>query len=209
MDRAAVWEVVSRHRVPARTGLAIDVEEGQRLTIIDVDGGQVGDFFAFNRDDLGEYLSASHTRATNGRLFPGLGEAFVSSRRRPMLRVLADTSPGFHDLLIAACDPARYEQLGAPGWHASCAENLHAALAARGLSVGHVPQPFNVFMRTPPELDGSISWLAARSAAGDRFEMEVLQPLVVALSACPSDLIGINAGELSDLELEVSRRGGS
>jgi hypothetical protein len=192
------------HRIPARSGLAVDVSTGQRVAIVDVEGGQVGDFFAFNRDDVGEYLSASHTRAFNSRLFPRVGEAFLSSRRRPMLRVLADTSPGHHDLLIAACDPARYLQLGVEGWHASCADNLFTALAARGLSVGHVPQPFNVFMRTPPEIDGTISWLPAETKAGDRFEMQAEQDLVVVLSACPSDLAGINVGELSDLALEVS-----
>ena len=196
--------MIGRHRVPARTGLAIDVDAGQRVTVVDVDGGQVGDLFAFNRDDMTEYLSASHTRAFNSALFPSVGQSFMSSRRRPMLQVLADTSPGYHDLLIAACDPARYEQLGVVGWHASCAENLTTALMERGLRSTHLPQPFNVFMRTPPEPDGSISWRLAESKAGDRFEMEAMLDLVVVLSACPSELAGINAGELSDLELEVS-----
>jgi uncharacterized protein YcgI (DUF1989 family) len=35
--------------------------------------------------------------------------------------------------------------------------------------------------------------------------MEALQDLVVVLSACPSELSGINAGHLSDLELEISK----
>jgi uncharacterized protein YcgI (DUF1989 family) len=196
--------VVSRHRVPARSGVAVPVEAGRRVTIVDVDGGQVGDFFAFNADDFDEYLSASHTRAYNSRLFPEVGQSFLSSRRRPMLRVLADTSPGHHDLLIAACDPARYVQLGVEGWHASCAENLTSALAELGRSSAVVPQPFNVFMRTPPGADGTIAWLPATSRAGDRFEMEALFDLVVVLSACPSELSGINAGELSDLELELA-----
>jgi uncharacterized protein YcgI (DUF1989 family) len=195
---------LTTHRVPARTGIAIDVDAGQRLAVVDVDGGQVGDLFAFNRADLSEYLSASHTRAFNSRLFPAVGQAFMSSRRRPMLWVLADTSPGYHDLLVAACDPARYQQLGVEGWHASCAENLATALAARGLTAGHVPQPFNLFMRTPPAADGTIRWLPAETKPGDRFEMTAEQDLVVVLSACPSELSGINAGGLSDLALAVS-----
>jgi hypothetical protein len=199
------WEVVARHRVAARTGKAVEVDKGQRVTIVDVDGGQVGDFFAFNRDDFGEYLSASHTRAYNSRVFPKPGQPFVSSRRRPMLQVVADTSPGYHDMLIAACDPPRYQQLGVDGWHASCAENLTLALAALQRVTTHIPQPFNVFMRTPATHEGAIVWLLAESKAGDRFEMEALQDLVVALTACPSELSGINAGELSDLELEIAQ----
>jgi uncharacterized protein YcgI (DUF1989 family) len=195
---------MKRIRVPARTGAAVDVAAGDQVTIIDVDGGQVGDFFAFNRDDPSEYLSASHTRAFTSRVFPAVGDAFMSSLRRPMLRVLADTSPGYHDLLIAACDPARYVQLGVVGWHASCAENLAGVLKGRGIALGFTPQPFNVFMRTPGNPDGSISWHLAESRSGDRFEMRAEMDLVVVLSVCPSELSGINAGELSDLELEIT-----
>jgi uncharacterized protein YcgI (DUF1989 family) len=199
--------VTARYRVPARTGLAVDVDAGQRIALIDAEGGQVGDFFAFNRLDLSEYLSASHTRAYNSRLLPNVGECFVSSRRRPILKVVADTSPGHHDMLIAACDAPRYAQLGIEGWHASCADNLTDALAATGRAVTHIPQPFNVFMRTPAGPDSTISWLPALSAPGDRYQMEALIDLVVVLSACPSDTIGINAGGPTDMELEISEGG--
>jgi uncharacterized protein YcgI (DUF1989 family) len=192
------------HVVPARTGLAVAVAAGQGVAVVDSDGGQVGDLFAFNAADPGEYLSASHTRAATSRVFPAIGQAFMSSRRRPMLRVAGDTSPGYHDLLLAACDPVRYQQLGVAGWHASCAENLTTALAAFGIVPSHIPQPFNVFMRTPGTLDGSIVWLAAQSKAGDRFDMVAEMDLIVALSACPSDLVGINAGALSDLAIIVT-----
>lgn len=201
-----VWEIVERHRVPARTGVAVEVRQGRRVTIVDVDGGQVGDFFAFNRDDTSEYLSASHTRAYNSRIFPKPGQPFMSSRRRPMLQILKDTSPGYHDMLIAACDPPRYEQLGVEGWYPSCAENLVVALKKADREIAHIPQPFNVFMRTPATVEGAIVWLLAESKAGDRFEMEALQDLIVVLSSCPSELSGINAGELSDLELEISKK---
>jgi uncharacterized protein YcgI (DUF1989 family) len=190
-------------RVTARGGAAVEVTAGDRVAIVDVDGGQVGDFFAFNRADPSEYLSASHTRAFNSKILPAVGEAFMSSLRRPMLRVLADTSPGYHDMLIAACDPARYAQFGVEGWHASCAENLATALAARGITLSFTPQPFNVFMRTPANPDGSISWLLAESRAGDRFEMRAEMDLIVVLTSCPSELSGINAGGLSDLALEI------
>ena len=191
------------HLVRARTGVAATVRAGQEVTIVDVAGGQVGDFFAFAAADPSEYLSASHTRAFTSRVFPAIGQSFLSSQRRPMLDVVADTSPGFHDLLVAACDPARYRQLGVTSWHASCAENLVEALGAVGVRPTHVPQPFNVFMRTPATVDGSIVWLPAETKAGDSFVMRACMDLVVALSACPSELSGINAGPLSDLELVV------
>lgn len=41
-----------------------------------------------------------------------------------------------HDTLFAACDRFRYRQLGVEGWHASCAENLHVALAQAATGMG-------------------------------------------------------------------------
>ena len=97
--------------VPAGGGLAVWVRHGEHLRIVDVEGGQVGDLFAFAAADPGEYLSASHTRTSTSRLFPRVGEQFMTNRRRPILTLVADTSPGVHDMLIAACDPERYRML--------------------------------------------------------------------------------------------------
>ena len=101
--------------VPAGAGLAVWVRHGEHLRIVDVEGGQVGDLFAFAGADPGEYLSASHTRTSTSRLFPLIGEQFMTNRRRPILTLVADTSPGVHDMLIAACDPEHYRMLGPPG----------------------------------------------------------------------------------------------
>ena len=148
--------------VPAGAGRAVWVRHSEQLRIVDVEGGQVGDLFAFAGADPGEYLSASHTRTSTSRLFPRVGEQFMTNRRRPILTLVADTSPGVHDMLIAACDPERYRMLGAPG-HASCADNVHHALAQIGLATDAVPQPVNVFMNIPVGTEGDLSWLPAVS----------------------------------------------
>ena len=151
--------------VPARAGLAVWVRHGEHLRILDIEGGQVGDLFAFAAADPGEYLSASHTRTSTSRLFPRIGEQFMTTRRRPILTLVADTSPGVHDMLIAACDPQRYRMLGAPG-HACCADNVHHALAQIGLATDAVPQPVNVFMNIPVGTEGDLSWLPATPIVG-------------------------------------------
>src|SRR5215210_2965491 len=137
---------MERIAVPAREGRAARVEAGRSFRVVDVEGGQVGDLFAFCADDLKEYASAEHTRAGVRRLFPRVGEPFLTNRRRPILRFEQDTSPGIHDLLLAACDPPRYVEFGVQGWHASCQDNLQSALAALGLGPSEVPQPINLFM---------------------------------------------------------------
>ncbi|GCD96898.1 DUF1989 domain-containing protein [Embleya hyalina] len=195
--------LVNRIEVPARQGRAVRVVAGGRVRVVDVAGRQVGDVFTFAADDLGEYLSASHTRATLSRLFPAVGEDFVTNLRRPILRLVEDASPGRHDMLIAACDKARYAALGAAPDHASCADNLRDALADLGLASIVVPQPVNVFMDIPVDTAGGLDWFEASTRPGDSITFEALIDCVVVVSACPQDIVRINDGVPSALELHL------
>jgi uncharacterized protein YcgI (DUF1989 family) len=194
--------------VPGGTGRAVRARAGERIRVVDVHGGQVGDVFAFATDvpheqPTDEHLSAAHTRSRTSRLFPAIGEPFVTDRRRPILSLVADTSPGLHDMLIAACDPQRYADLGAPG-HRSCATNMREALAAVGHRyTGPVPQPVNVFMRIPVGADGGLRWLPAATAAGNAITFRAELDVVVVVSSCPQDLVEINRGAPSPLAIEV------
>jgi uncharacterized protein YcgI (DUF1989 family) len=200
--------IIRRIEVPGGTGRAVRVRAGELVRVVDVEGGQVGDVFAFTLEapdehPRNEHHSAAHTRAATSRLFPAVGESFVTDRRRPILTLVADTSPGRHDMLIAACDPQRYAQLGSPG-HRSCATNLREALAAVGHPyAGPTPQPINVFMRIPVGADGTLSWLPAPTAAGDAITFRAELDAVVVVSSCPQDLVGINRGAPSPLAVEV------
>src|SRR5260370_29037880 len=177
--------------VPGGGGLAVWVRHGEHMRIVDIEGAQVGDLFGFAAADPGEYLSASHPRTSTSRLFPRIGEQFMTNRRRPILTLVADTSPGVHDMLIAACDPERYRMLGAPG-HASCADNVHHALAQIGLATDAVPQPVNVFMNIPVGAEGELSWLAAVSRPGDAVTFTAAMEWAGVISACPMDLNAVN-----------------
>ena len=189
--------------IPAGEGRAVFVDAGQQVKIIDVEGQQVGDVFAFTRDDVREHHSASHTRAHVNRLFPAVGEQFVTNLRHPILTLVEDSSPGRHDMLIAACDPARYAALAASSPHASCAQNMQDALAGVGLSAETVPQPINVFMDIPVGRDGALTWETATSRPGDSITFEAEIDCVLVVSACPQDLVGINAGAPTPLRLLI------
>ncbi len=191
--------------VPAREGRALALAAGDRIRVIDPVGGQVADVFAFCAGDLSEYHSAQHTRVWVSRLFPRPGEQFVTNRRRPILTLEADDSPGVHDMLCAACDPSRYALLGATGWHASCQENLQRAMAALGHEGIAIPQPINLFMNIPVGEGGTIGWEPAPTGAGDSVTLRAELDIVVAVSACPQDLIPINSGNPTEIVLEVSR----
>src|SRR5262245_29316951 len=85
--------------IPARRGKAAHVARGQDVLVINTHGEQVVDTWAFNRDDLGEFMSMEHTRAHTLRLVPQVGDILRTNRRRPILTLVEDTSGGVHDTL--------------------------------------------------------------------------------------------------------------
>jgi uncharacterized protein len=189
--------------VEAREGLAVPLEAGQRLRIINSHGTQVVDFWAVDPSEPTHCLSMEHTRVALSKLVPKVGDQLYSTRRRPLLTLVQDTSPGVHDTLMAACDPERYRLLGAPEGHASCAENFIGALAAVGIEVERVPAPLNVFMNIPWHEDGRLEFLPTVSRAGDYVTFEALADVVAVMSACPMDINPINGREPRDVAVEV------
>ncbi|MGN6870740.1 MAG: DUF1989 domain-containing protein [Solirubrobacteraceae bacterium] len=189
--------------LPAREGVAVPLRAGERLRIINTHGGQVVDTWALARADVREYLSMEHTRTSLGKLVPAAGDHLYSSRRRPLLTLTEDTSPGVHDTLIAACDHERYRQLGADGYHANCADNFRQALSLRGIEPDRVPAPLNLFMNVAWANDGRLEFLPSPARAGDYVTVAAETDVTVVLSACPMDLNPINTGGPQEVALEI------
>ena len=193
---------MSRLLVPPGEGRGLKVPSGTTFRVVDIDGGQVGDLFAFVADDAREYASAEHTRPSIGRLFPRPGETVLTNQRRPILELVEDNSPGHHDTLYAACDPARYRLLGVEG-HRSCAENLREAMATLGITDVAIPQPLNVFMDVRVDASGDMSTRPASSKAGDHLVFRALVDAHVVLSSCPMDIFAISAGGITPLAIDL------
>ena len=178
--------------IPARGGTAVSLAAGQRLRVINTHGQQVVDTWAFVAGNQAEFMSMEHTRPHLGSLYPGVGDALRSNRRRPLLTLLEDSSGGRHDTLIAACDRYRYQMLGCTEPHANCTDNLHAALAEMGLHVSHTPCPLNLCMNIPVSADGGFTFEAPRCTPGGAVTLLAEVDLVVVFSACPQDLVPVN-----------------
>lgn len=183
-------------------GAAVRLTAGERLRIVNIEGGQVVDAWAVNPHDPGEYMSMEHTRVALRKLVPQVGDDLYSSRRRPLLTLVEDTSPGIHDTLMAACDAERYRLLGVTGHHANCCENYANALAPMGISTPIVPPPLNLFMNIPWQRDGALSFEPAPAAVGDYVTVKAIEDAVVVLSACPMDITDINGGALRPIGYE-------
>lgn len=178
--------------VPARSGRAFPLRAGDELTVVNTEGGQVVDTWALALPGLDEHMSMEHTRAVHSRLTVRAGDVLYSDRRRPILTVVEDTSPGVHDTLIAACDWRRYEMLGHEGPHDNCADNFRTALEALGHRPPRVPCPLNLFMNIPWTPDGDLGFEPAPARPGDRVRLRAERDVVVVLSACPQDMVPIN-----------------
>lgn len=189
--------------IPSREARAVRVARGSRFSVVDIEGGQVVDLFAFVAEDLDEHASAEHTRVALDRLFPRVGQAFFTNRRRPILRLDEDRSPGVHDMLCAACDPTRYRELGVAGWHASCQENLHRVMAEIGIETTATPQPINLFMNVEVEPGGSLVWGPALTRPGDHVVLRAELDSIVVASACPQDLNEINHHNPTPIGIEL------
>jgi uncharacterized protein YcgI (DUF1989 family) len=178
--------------ISARHGKATRLELGQRLKLINTHGTQVIDTWAFNAYELGEFMSMQHSRVAFSRIMPKVGDTFVTNKRRPILTLVEDTSPGIHDTLCAACDRYRFELLECEGYHRNCTDNLFEGMAELGLTPPEVPSPFNTFMNIPVGDDQGIDFLPTVSKPGDYLVLEARIDCVVAFSACPQDVLPIN-----------------
>lgn len=191
------------YTVPARNARAVRLLQGQVITLINPHGTQVCDLWAFSAADLSEFLSMEHVRAWIDRVTPRAGDPLVSNRRRPILTMLSDSSPGVHDTLIAPCDIDRYRTLGVKGYHDNCADNLRLALKAIGLRTATVPCAFNLWMNIPVGVDQSLQWLAPVSQPGDSVQFRAEMDCIVVMSACPQDIIKINANHPREIRFVV------
>ena len=179
-------------KIPARSGKAAWVKQGQSVKVINTHGEQVVDTWAFCAADLTEFMSMEHSRAGMLRLSPKVGDTLLTNHRRPILTLTEDTSGGVHDTLIAACDRWRYEGLGHVGHHDNCQDNLFAGLEALGLTPPEVPSPLNLFMHIPWTIEGRISFDPPVSTPGSYVVLRAEMDLVIAFSACPQDILLIN-----------------
>jgi uncharacterized protein YcgI (DUF1989 family) len=178
--------------IPARRGRAAFVDQGQKVKIINTHGDQVVDTWAFARDNLWEFMSMEHTRATLVKICPKIGDCLYTNQRRPILKLVQDTTLGVHDSLMAACDNPRYQLLGCTEYHDNCTDNLIACMEEIGLKTPEIPSPLNLFMNIPWTMDGQLSWQAPASKPGDFVVLEAQLDLVIAFSACPQDILPIN-----------------
>lgn len=185
--------------IPACSGKRIEVRNGQKITVVDVDGGQVVDFFAEVTGEAREFLSTGVTIDCNESLRLRVGDTIYTNLYRPMLKVLQD-DVGEHDLLHPCCRPEMYDFFYHNGdGHPNCLDNINGALGEKRAII----TPVNLFMHTRIHPDGRISVEAPLSRAGDKIVLEALMDVTLSVAACSVSESQCNSGRCSPVKVMV------
>lgn len=188
---------MNEYMIYPKSGIRVDVTKGQRIAIIDVEGGQVADFFAEIKGNHEEYLSPSVTLDCNESLHIGAGTVLYTNLYRPMFEVVYDDVEA-HDLLFPSCSKAMYEFFYQNGsGHPNCLDNINAALGTSR----NIIQPINFFMNTHIEQSGKIVIEAPVSKSGDKVVLSALEDCALGISACSVSEADTNSGKCTAIKI--------
>lgn len=189
----------NEYMIPACSGLKIDVKQGQNITVIDIEGGQVVDFFAEVHGNTAEFLSTGVTIDCNESLKLNMGDVICTNLYRPMMKILSD-DVGEHDLLHPCCRPEMYEFFYHNGkGHPNCFDNINTALEEHRFII----TPVNLFMHTKINTDGTISVEKPLSKAGDKIVLEALMDIRLGIAACSVSESSCNSGKCSPIKVVI------
>ena len=173
------------NEIAPRSGVALVLEKGRRLTVTDPFGEQVADLLAFNRDDVREIISSGRTLDYASNIFLSAGDPLYSNRSNIMLEIVED-SVGRHDFLLTPCSKDTFRIIyGDENPHRGCFGNLATALAPYDITEDMIPTAFNCFMNV--SVDGTTGRLSVdppKSKAGDSIVFEARMDLIIGLTAC-------------------------
>lgn len=196
------WEANTLSReyiIPACSGMKIDVKQGQSITVIDIEGGQVVDFFAEVNGNVNEFLSTGVTIDCNESLKLNVGDIIYTNLYRPMIKVLTD-DVGEHDLLHPCCRPEMYDFFYHNGEeHPNCFDNINRVLDEQRAVI----VPVNLFMHTKISTNGSISVEEPVSKAGDKIVLKALMDITLGVAACSVSESKCNRGTCSPVKIVV------
>lgn len=185
--------------INACSGKSIDMMEGQNITIVDVEGGQVADFFAECAGKPNEFLSSAVTIDCNESLRLNIGDYIYSNLYHPMFKIVYD-EVGEHDLLFPCCRPEMYDFFYQNGkGHPNCYDNINQVLGE------HRPiiQPINLFMYTRVDENGKITINPPLSKAGSKIILQAMMNVRIGIAACSVSESECNDRKCSSIKVIV------
>jgi len=173
--------------IKEQSGASFVIKKGQKLKVIDPKGRQVSDLVLFNKDDIGERISAGKTFDFEETLLLTKGNFLWSNRSRKMAEIVEDTN-GRNDFLLAPCSPETFRIMyNNLEYHPSCFENLASQLSKFNINQDDIPTAFNIFMNVTFSNAGHLKVLPPTSMPGDYLTLIAQMDLIVGLTACSAE----------------------
>lgn len=181
-------------------GKAFEAAKGALVTVTDICGGQVADFFAQMKNNPDEFISPGVTIDCNESLKLNAGNYIYSNLYRPMFQVVQD-DVSEHDLIHPCCRKEMYDFFYRNGeGHPNCLDNLNSCLHGDRKII----QPINLFMNTRILPSGKIAVLAPLSKAGDKIVLKALEDVLIGIAACSVSESSCNGGKCTPIKAAVS-----
>ncbi len=197
-----IEQAITKATIAPRSGQAYIVKKGQRIKVIDTDGGGICDFVIYNANDLRERMSQARTKVVQGKLFVSTGDRVYSKSNSVLMTIVEDSCPGLIDLEYGMCSKWVFDRLkteyhgftskfkaggplGIPDW--GCWENLQRALEPWKIAPEDIPDPINFFTKVDIEWpSGKIGLVDGTSKPGDFVTLRAEMDCLCGVSACPS-----------------------
>jgi uncharacterized protein len=188
-------------RIAPQSGTAFRVRKGQVLRVVDPQGEQVADLFAFADHDRACWLSSGRSLDYAGKIYLSTGDVLYANDSRPMFTVVDDTV-GRHDFLLTPCSQEMFEILYQHrGHHPSCFENLSTHLGRFGIAPEQISTTFNIFMNVIVDSQGRLTVGVPTSHAGDHVDLRAEMDMVCGLTACSAE--GSNNGCFKPIDFAI------
>jgi urea carboxylase-associated protein 1 len=174
--------------VESGLGFTHVIQKGQIFRIVDLEGNQAVDTLFYSAHDTTERYSAVDTIREQGNIYLSTGTALLSTERRPLLTIVADTC-GRHDTLGGACaaesNQVRYA-LEKRYMH-SCRDTflLECATHCEHIEKRDITANINFFMNVPVTPEGGLTFEDGVSGPGRYVEMRAEMDVRVLVSNCP------------------------
>ncbi|NIK71582.1 MULTISPECIES: urea amidolyase associated protein UAAP2 [unclassified Paenibacillus] len=184
LPEAAIYNEV----VLAGDGWMHDLEPGQVLRIVDLEGNQAADTLFFDADNPEDHYSAVATMTNQQNIYLTTGSVLLAESGKELVKIVADTC-GRHDTVGGSCsaqsNTVRYahEKLH---MH-NCRDTFMLQLARRGepYSKRDLAPNVNFFMNVPVTPQGGLKFDDGVSSPGAYVEMQSVGRTAVLISNCP------------------------
>jgi len=169
-----------------------EIQRGQYVRIVDLEGNQAVDTLFYSSDDYADRYSAQDTIRAQENIYLTTGTKLISTARNVLLTIVADTC-GRHDTLGGACSTesnmVRYA-IEKRSMHACRQSFLKGALqwsneTGREMGKRDLTANINFFMNVPVTPAGGLTFADGVSDAGKYVELRAELDVVIVISNCP------------------------